>query len=472
MNRGKELVKNTTIIFMGKFATQFLSFFLLPIYSKFLATEDYGTIDLILTYISLLVPVITIQHEMSTFRFLIDARNNKKEISKIITTSLKNIIICMFIFVIFFGFINYFVNFKYPYYIMLNIIVCIFSNMLLQISRGLGKNINYSIASFITGLVTFIINIVLICLLNVGAKGILISMSIGNVICIFYLFVSLKLYNYINFKKIDKKLSKEMLKYSLPLVPNGISWWFISVSDRTIVSIFLGLSANGIYAVANKFPSIITSLLNIFNLSWSESTSLHIKDKDRDVFFSGVVETILRLFSSLSLILIAVLPFAYDILIGKNYFDSYNYIPIFLIGTLCNCIICVYSAIYIGLKKTKKVASTSIMSAAINLIINLLFIRKFGLYAASLSTTIAFFSMMIYRHFDLKKTIAIKYDFKLLFSIILIMSITIIMYYINNFYLNFVNLLIVLVFSIIVNKKTLDKVYTFFINKKRIMKLK
>ena len=111
MNRGKELVKNTTIIFMGKFATQFLSFFLLPIYSKFLATEDYGTIDLILTYISLLVPVITIQHEMSTFRFLIDARNNKKEISKIITTSLKNIIICMFIFVIFFGFINYFVNF-------------------------------------------------------------------------------------------------------------------------------------------------------------------------------------------------------------------------------------------------------------------------------------------------------------------------------------------------------------------------
>ena len=74
-----------------------------------------------------------------------------------------------------------------------------------------------------------------------------------------------------------------MFKYSIPLVPNGVSWWVINISDRTIITFILGKAFNGIYAVSNKFPTIISSLLGIFNLSWSESSALHIDDKDRDI---------------------------------------------------------------------------------------------------------------------------------------------------------------------------------------------
>ena len=76
MNKKAELVKNTIIIFLGKISTQFISFFLLPLYTTYLNTGDYGTIDLIITYVSLLVPVLTLQQEMATFRFLIDCRND------------------------------------------------------------------------------------------------------------------------------------------------------------------------------------------------------------------------------------------------------------------------------------------------------------------------------------------------------------------------------------------------------------
>lgn len=455
MSKQNELIKNTFIIFLGKISTQFLSFFLLPIYTNYLSTGDYGFVDLILTYISLFVPVITIQQEMATFRYLIDYRNDKKKISSIISTSIRNTFIYIALFLILFLIASLFIKIKYSIYILVNIIVCIFANLFLQIARGLGKNIHFSIASFITGLTTFVSNIILICIMNIGAKGMLISMSLANTICIIYLFISLKLHKYFKISNYDKDLSKKMIKYSLPLVPNGISWWFINVSDRTIISLILGVSANGIYAVANKFPSIISSFLGIFNLSWTESASLHINDDDRDEFFSSVANNILKIFSSMCLLLIVVLPLIYKYFIGIKYLDSYNYIPIFLIGTLCSCIVSVYSAIYIAKKMTKQVAYTSIASAIINIVINVIFIKFIGLYAAAISTALSYLIMMIYRHFDLKKYVKIKYSKLIVLSVIIMFILSMTLYYINNFYLNVLNLILVIIYSLIINRNNI-----------------
>ena len=468
MHKKKELVKNTVIIFLGKISTQFISFFLLPLYTRFLSTSAYGTVDLITTYVSLFVPVITIEQAMATFRYLIDARNSDKEKKNIITTSILNVLKLLILFIIVYFIIVYFFKFKYAYFILANIIVCIFSNLFLQIARGLGENIHYSIASFITGLTTIILNIIFIVFLKFQVEGMLLSVILANTFCVLYLFFVLKIYKYISFKS-DKNLRKQMIKYSLPLVPNGISWWVVTASDRTIISTFLGVAANGIYAVANKFPTIINSLFSIFTMSWTESASLHIDDDDRDKFFSDITNTVLRLFSCLCIGLIACMPFAFPLLVDAKFSDAYMYIPIFLIGVLCNCIIGVYSAIYIAKKKTKQIASTSIMSAVINVVLNLLLIKVLGLYAACISTSIAYFAMMIYRHIDLKKYVHIIYQKRMILLTIVMFAISIICYYINNIYLNIISLIVVIIYSIIVNKHLLlgmfkivsNKVYSF-----------
>ena len=72
MNKNKELIKNTIIIFVGKFCTQFISFILVPIYTNYLITSDYGYIDLIQTYITLLVPILLLRFDSGIFRFLIE----------------------------------------------------------------------------------------------------------------------------------------------------------------------------------------------------------------------------------------------------------------------------------------------------------------------------------------------------------------------------------------------------------------
>ena len=87
MNKKKQLAKNTIIIFFGRVCTQLISFFLLPLYTSYLATKEYGTVDLIQTYVTLLVPIITLELEMSIFRFLIDSRKSEKETNKLINES-------------------------------------------------------------------------------------------------------------------------------------------------------------------------------------------------------------------------------------------------------------------------------------------------------------------------------------------------------------------------------------------------
>ena len=53
MSRKTELAKNTAILTVGKLCTQCISFFLLPLYTAILSTEEYGTFDLLVTYSAL-----------------------------------------------------------------------------------------------------------------------------------------------------------------------------------------------------------------------------------------------------------------------------------------------------------------------------------------------------------------------------------------------------------------------------------
>lgn len=452
MNKKKQLAKNTIIIFLGKVCTQLISFFLLPLYTGYLTTSDYGIVDLITTYVTLLVPIITLELEMSIFRYLVDSRGKSKDEKKLISNNFFILAYSLIIFIILYVIITCFWKFDYRWIILVNIIVCTLSGNLLQVARGLGKTIDYAISCIITGLVTVCSNILLIVVFNMGAKGMIISMALANGMCSLYLFLRLGLYKKINFSLIDKSLIKGMYKYSIPLIPNGVSWWIVNVSDRTIISYVLGAGANGLYAVSNKFPTILSSLLGIFNLSWSESAALHINSSDRDEFFSDISNTVVKLFTSLGVGMIACMPFVFPLLINAKYSDAYNYIPILILGAVFNVAICLYSAIYIAKKMTKQVANTSIIGAVINIVVNILLIKYIGLYAASLSTAVAYFAMMLYRHFDLKKYINIKYEAGLMIKTVVIFTFSIILYYQHNLILDIINLIVVVIYAVLLNK--------------------
>ena len=251
------------------------------------------------------------------------------------------------------------------------------------------------------------------------------------------------------------------------MVPNQLSWWIITVSDRTIITYILGVGMNGIYSAANKFSSICTSLFNIFNLTWAESASMYIGDKDSSEYFSNIINTTLKLFIALCFGIIAFMPFVFSFLItGEGYADAYYQIPILMLSTVFSIAVSLFGSIYVALKKSGEIAKTSIYAAIINIVVNLLLIKFVGLYASSIATLVAYLAMSIYRYFDVQKYRKIKIDKKLILVSIITGSIIVLIYYIRNTYLCLIGGLISVIFALLYNKNLL--ISTFQIVSKRI----
>ena len=222
----------------------------------------------------------------------------------------------------------------------------------------------------------------------------------------------------------------------------------------------MGITANGIYSLANKFSSVISTFYNVFNLSWTESVSLHINDVDRDLYLSNIINLMFNLFSSICIIFITFMPFVFFNFIDDNYKDAYFQIPILILAVFFQIIVGLYSVVYIALKKTNEIAKTSLFASAINLVINLLFVKEIGIYAASLSTLISFFIMSFYRYFHVKKFVNVKIYISNVIKMSIMFVFTISSYYYNDMITNVITCVINVCILIIINK---DFIYTLVI---------
>ena len=466
MKKGSiEYYKNTLILLLGKFCTQFISFLLLPVFTRYLISSDYGYVDLLQTYMSLFVPVLILRIDSAVFRYLIDERNKKNDASETITNSLIisfiSTILVIGIYIILFKF----VNIKYLELLCINIIVIIFSSVMLQIARGFGNNIDYSISSIIAGITNLMINLILIIKFNADASSIFVSSIISNLACIIYLAYKLKIFRYFSTKTINKQKLKRMLKYSLPMIPNALSWWIINISDRSIISLILGISFNGIYTVSCKISNILNNIFSIFNMSWTETASLHINDKDKENFFSEMINKIFILFSCIGLLIIAILPLLYNILIGREYLNSYEYIPILVFAGNWNVLSWLLGGIYIAKKETKMVAKTTIYSAIINIIVHFLLIKHIRLYAACLSTLVSYLLLAVYRLYDVKKYVDIKLQFKKVLIVMFSYILMFIIYYSRkNVYIT-IGLIYSVTLSVVMNKIVIKELKKIIKNK-------
>ena len=230
-----------------------------------------------------------------------------------------------------------------------------------------------------------------------------------------------------------------------------ISWWIVSASDRTIISAVIGIAQNGIYSAANKFSGVFTTLYSVFNLTWTESASININSEDRDEFFSKILDFVIRFFGCLCLGTIAVMPFVFNILINEKFAEAYYQIPILILGSVFNILVSFVGSIYVAKKLTKEIAKTSIISAVINIFVNIVLIKSIGLYAASISTVIAYALMFIYRWIDVKKYVKFNVNKILMFALIIMYGVTIFTYYLKNSMISVIVLVIVVVFAIITN---------------------
>ena len=470
MDREKKLVKNTIILFIGSFFTKIVKYFLLPIYTGYLTTTEYGTVELYNTIINLFVPIIGLQIEHGIFRFLVSNRNNETEKSKFISSVIVFTVVSTIVSFIIFCIFSSFIKIGYRWLLIANLILCNGSSLVLQISRGLGENKEYSITSFLVALTTIVFNMLFLMGINMKIDGVLYGSVIGYAVGIIYLFMRLKLYKYISVKDVDKLYLKKMLKYSMPMIPNTLSWWVFSSSDRIIISIFCGLSATGILSVAYKFSNIGIMIYTIFNLSITESIVLHINDDDISEYYNKIYNIIGGLFVLMTAVLLSTMPIMYNLLVNKSFNSAYGLIPIAVIATLFQVFATMLGTVYIAKNNTKSVAITSIWSAVINIVSDLIMVYFVGIYAAIISTLLSYVLLFVYRLIDVnKKYFRVKIKKELIINTIFIVVIIAPLYYIEDLYVKILNFVISIAISLLINKKGLCMIKLLF--KKRFKRI-
>lgn len=431
MSKEKKLIKNTLIFAIGNFSTKFLTFLLLPFYTYYLTTSDYGFVDLVSTTISFFIPIISFQIMDGCYRYLI-VTEDEEERSKVISNSfiivLKNILFANLVYII----LNMFIDLKYSFLILIQFNAAILSAFVQQSIRGLKKNYVYSIAGIISTLCMLSSNIILIAVLGLRAEGLMISTTIAYIITFIYIIVSTKFLRYIKFRYNDKALSKELISYSVPLIPNYVNWWIMNVSDRIIINLFIGISGNGIYAIANKFPQIIQMMCNMFNMAWQESAILEYDKEERDTFYSQIFNNYAKILLSSMILMLSITRILFNIGINEKFADAYIYIPFLYFGVVFSTFASFYGTGYQSSKNTKGAFRSSILGSIMNILVNILLVQYIGLMAASISTMMAFLTMWIYRIFDTRKYFNIKVEWKKFIALMLLTIVYIIIYYVND----------------------------------------
>ena len=473
MSKEKELAKNTFILFIGTFFTKIVQYFLLPIYTGYLNSSEYGTVELFNTIIYLMLPIVGLQIEQGIFRFLINNRKNDLKKKELISSSIFFVLLSNFIFFIIFMLISPLINYEYKWLLCLNLFLCNLSSIMLQVSRGLGDNKSYSISSFSTALTTILFNIIFLVEIKLKVTGMIYGSAIGYTVGMTYIFIKLKIYKYISLKCISKKAIIKIIKYSVPMIPNSLSWWILSSSDRIIVSSFIGLSATGLLSVAYKFSNIGIFIYNIFNMSLTESIVLHINDDDIEGYFNKIYNSIGNIFISFEALLISFMPLAFKLLINPNYNESYNLISIAIVATMFQVLATMFGTIYIAKKNTKSVAFTSIVAAIINIVADVILIRYIGIYAAVISTVLSYVILFIYRLIDINKNyLRVKLCKKLIVNMLVILLVICPLYYINNIYIKILTVIFTSLMLIIINFENFNFIKNIITNKIHSKKIK
>ena len=407
MNEKKRLIKNTGIIAVGNISTKLVSFFLLPLYTNILSTAEYGTVDYIISIATFCVPFISLLMDESMFRFLIDCET-KKEKEKIVTNSLCIILLGGSLFSIVSIPILSIVRYQYTIYFVVYILSVVLSTMISALLRGIGRTDQYAIYNFLITTIQIILNVVFLAVLYLGVIGMLLAAIVSQIVVSIIYIIKFKMWRYIVKRYISLDVVKDMLIYSVPLIPNKLSWSIINLSDRIIIMNFLGSSFSGLYAIAYKFPNLMDTVYGFFYQSWKESSARVVGNDSKDDFYNFIYDNLKRFMYSIVLGMIAFMPVVFKILINPSYSYAINYVPILLLATYFANISGFYGGIFTAYKDTKIMGTTTIAAAIINLVVNILLIYKIGLYAAAFSTLISNLVVYIYRKIKVEKYVILK----------------------------------------------------------------
>lgn len=426
--RSGKLIKDIGIYAIGNLGSKLIMFLLVPLYTFYISPIDYGYYDICLTAIFILIPFLSFQLRDGAFRFLMEADGVATK-RAIITFTYRTLIQNSVIALIISGILGLFYNFEYMWLLVWLLIFMSFYEVIIQIVRGLGNTSFFVLSGIISTFLVGILSILFVVWMKIGIEGIFYANILSRLLTLILIELKLKIgKRFLKYRFNNKEINKEIIRYSLPLLPGTICWWLVGSSNRFFIEHFLGLDENGIYAVALKFISILETLAIIFYQAWQETAIKQYTSPDRDRFFSGVMNNYIYVLTILVIFIPFIIKLNYFWLVGKEYQESSMYLFPLALSAMFFALAAFFDMGYQCSKCTIYTLPGIVLASLINIVGNYFLIQEYKIYGIIASSVLTFFSLFIYRIIDTRRFFKIKYN-HLSIELFILIAISGIVYY-------------------------------------------
>lgn len=421
-NRSKKFLKSIGIYAIGNIGSKLITFLMIPLYTFFVDTAEFGYYDLCLSAVLLLATASSLQLRDGAFRFLVDCRTDSDR-TAVISLSLKILSKSLLVFLL----LAIATSFIHPvrclwlsFALMLSIVLL---EIVGQMARGIGETKTFVASNIISALFVGIFSVIFVALFHWGITGIFLANILARVTAI--LFIELRtrlLRRHFSPRFVNRQLTKEILRYTLPILPGVMCWWFMQNSDRFFIQHYLSLSDNGIYAVTVRFTTVLQIIGTIIFQAWQETALQQYNSPDRDKFFSEIFNSYIKFMAPLIVAFGFGLRFAYPWLVNENYQSGHVFLFPLAFGAALFSMAQFLEMGYQCAKETGRAIPAITLAAVTDLVLNFLLIGRYGLYGVVAAAVTAYIVLLVYRIIDSRRYMKLKLEHSSMVAIMLTMA--------------------------------------------------
>lgn len=407
-SRIKELLTNTAVFAIANMGSKIMVFLMVPLYTAVLTSEEYGIADMAQTTATMLFPIFSLMISEAVLRFCFIKDYSVQEVFSIgLRITFLGILICILTGLLFpiIPLFNELGN--YVWFIPILFTTNSLVNFFHKFARGIDKVKVSAYSGIIQTFTVITLNLYFLLVIKIGVLGYLLAYVIGDFVAIIYMAYKTEAFSQYC-KKHNGILRGSMLRYSIPLVPNSLSWWALSSVNRYIALAWIGVSAVGIYSATLRLPSILTVLCDIFAQAWILSA---IKGYGSDESKAFIISMYNKYFSLLIIITALMILFSHPfarILLSGDFCLYWRVTPFLYISVFFGALVGFLGSIFSAERKNKIQFISTMVGALVSIIITFIFLRSQGVVILAISTMLGYYAIWLIRSIGAKKYIKLK----------------------------------------------------------------
>ncbi len=416
-SESKLLARHSVIYGIGTGANKIVGFLLLPIYTRYLDTSEYGIKELVGLSTDILGVLLATAISSAFYRFYFDY---SEESDRNLVLSSSYIFLGVFG-LVFVGMLSLLSPVMARYILdsssLYGYFLVAFAALWFQTINTIGlnylrvtlKSVQFVVLSLLRLLLALGLNIYFIIFLKMGVMGILVSTLITSIAMALVLNVPQLVKTGLRF---SPRIIRDMLKFGLPMIPSQFGTLIVNLSDRFFIKGYCSIAEAGIYSLGYRFGILPgTFISEPFNQVW-QPRRLEVYNQHNAEQVFGRVFTYFLFFISFAALGVAVLTRDFLVIIADEAFwQAYRIVPIIV---LANVIFTFHYHFNMGIiieKKTKYLAYINVSNAVLVLMLNFLLIPRYGMFGAAWATLIAYVYKAASTYFFSNRFFHIHFEF-------------------------------------------------------------